>query len=227
MAEALRASGRDLVYSLSNSAPFDLAADWAQLANCWRTTDDIEESWESLSKIAFSQDPWAPFGGPGHWNDSDIFVLGQIGWGDTLHPSKLTPDEQYAHVSLWCLNASPLLLGCDLEKLDAFTLNLLTNDEVLEVNQDALGKPAQSRQQTGSRIYIKDMEDGSKAIGLFNTSPVASEITLAWSDLGLGVPKRIRDLWRQKDLATSGSRFSPTVPSHGVLVIRVWSQSLP
>jgi alpha-galactosidase len=227
MADALRASGRDLVYSLSNSAPFDLAADWAQLANCWRTTGDIEESWESLSKIAFAQDQWAPFGGPGHWNDSDIFVLGQIGWGDTLHPSKLLPDEQYAHVSLWCLNASPLLLGCDLEKLDAFTLNLLTNDEVLEVNQDALGKPAQSRQQTGARIYLKEMEDGSKVLGLFNTSPVAGEIAVTWSDLGLGVPQRVRDLWRQKDLTSTGPQFTSPVPSHGVLLIRVWSQSIP
>ena len=223
MADALRASGRDLVYSLSNSAPFDLAADWAQLANGWRTTGDIEESWESLSKIAFAQAPWAPFAGPGHWNDSDIFVVGQIGWGNNLHPSKLTPDEQYAHVSLWCLNASPLLLGCDLEKLDAFTLNLLTNDEVLEVNQDPLGKPAQSKQQTGARLYIKEMEDGSKVIGLFNTTPVATEIAVTWSDLGLGAPQRVRDLWRQKNLSSTGPQFTSPVPSHGVLLIRVWT----
>jgi len=81
MADALRASGRDVVYSLSNSAPFYGAAEWASRANSWRTTGDIRDTWNSMSKIGFAQDPWAPFAGQGHWNDPDMLVVGQVGWG--------------------------------------------------------------------------------------------------------------------------------------------------
>ena len=159
MSEALRNSGRDIVFSLSNSAPFELAAEWVKWANCWRTTGDIWDDWTKtdaawrygVSEIAFNQDRWRPFAGPGHWNDPDMLVVGQVGWGPNLHPTNLTPDEQYTHISMWCMFASPLLLGCDLENLDAFTLNLLTNDEVLAVSQDSLGDQATRRHQRRSR----------------------------------------------------------------------------
>jgi alpha-galactosidase len=81
-----------------------------------------------MSGIGFKQDEWARYAGPGHWNDPDMLVVGQVGWGPKLHPTKLTPDEQYTHISLWCLLSAPLLIGCDLERLDDFTLSLLTND---------------------------------------------------------------------------------------------------
>ena len=80
MADALKSSGRDFVYSLSNNAPYKGAADWAQLANCWRTTGDIRDSWKSVSSIGFAQDKWAGFSGPGHWNDPDMLVVGKVGW---------------------------------------------------------------------------------------------------------------------------------------------------
>ena len=110
MSEALRRSGRDIVFSLSNTAGFDHAADWARWANSWRTTDDIRDRWSksdaswhyTVSEIGFSQDRWAPYAGPGHWNDPDMLVVGNLGWGPKLHASSLTPDEQYAHISLWC-----------------------------------------------------------------------------------------------------------------------------
>jgi len=149
MERALRHCGRDIVYSLSNHAPFEGAADWARLSNAWRTTGDIRDTWQSVSGIGFSQDRWAPFAGPGYWNDPDMLVVGMVGWG-TPHPTKLTPDEQYTHISLWCLLSAPLLLGADLDKLDDFTLSLLTNDEVLAVNQDSLGKDHPS-----SRLWVK------------------------------------------------------------------------
>jgi alpha-galactosidase len=225
MADALRASGRDIVYSLSNSAPFDHAADWAQLAQCWRTTGDIVDSWGSVSQIGFSQDKWAPFAGPGHFNDADMLVVGRVGWGPNLHPSHLTPDEQYTHISLWCLLASPMLLGCDLAALDAFTLSLLTNDEVLEVNQDALGK--QAVQVAGDQthaVYARDMADGSKAVGLFNRDFLYDEpkpITLKFADLGIEGQIHVRDLWRQKDMGLFKDSFTADVPAHGVHLIRI------
>ena len=127
MAKELRESGRDIVFSLSNSTPFTNAPALSKLANCWRTSGDIRDSWDSMNKKAFGEDKWEPFAGPGHWNDPDMLVVGSVGWGKP-HPTRLTADEQYLHITQWCLLAAPLLLGCDLDKLDEFTLNLLTNE---------------------------------------------------------------------------------------------------
>ncbi|MBN2685312.1 MAG: putative Ig domain-containing protein, partial [Pontiellaceae bacterium] len=136
MSEALRATGRDIVYSLSNTGIYDNAPDYVELANLWRTTNDINDSWDSVNRIGFLQDRWAGFTGPGHWSDPDMLVVGMVGWGPNLHPSNLTPDEQYTHISLWCMLSAPMLLGCDIAQMDDFTLSLLTNDEVLAINQD-------------------------------------------------------------------------------------------
>jgi len=223
MSEALKATGRDIVYSLSNSAPFDHAGDWAELSNCWRTTGDIVDTWGSMSGIGFSQDRWRPYGGPGRWNDPDMLVVGKVGWGPNLHPSRLTPDEQYTHISLWCLLSAPLLLGNDLADMDEFTLGLLTNDEVLEVNQDPVGDQASRVVVRGeTEVWAKAMEDGSKAVGLFNRSPMDAEVVLEWSDLALMGRQRVRDLWRQEDLGRFKDRFESTVPAHGVTLVRIW-----
>jgi alpha-galactosidase len=221
MAKALRASGRDIVYSLSNNAPFASAADWARLANAWRTTGDIRDTWTSVSHIGFAQERWRAFAGPGHWNDPDMLVVGHVGWGRP-HPTRLTPNEQYTHISLWCLLSAPLLLGNDLERLDAFTLNLLTNDEVLAVDQDPAGRQAAQVVVDGRRqVWVKEMEDGSRVVGLFNLSRREQPLTVEWGRLGLRGAQRVRDLWRQKDLGVSAERFSTTVPRHGVVLIRV------
>lgn len=228
MARALRASGRDIVYSLSNNAPFAGAADWARLANCWRTTGDIRDNWGSMTRNGFSQDKWRPYAGPGHWNDPDMLVVGDVGWGPRLHATHLTPNEQYTHISLWCLLSSPLLLGCDLEKLDPFTLSLLTNDEVLAVDQDPLGHQARQAVVDGRRqIWVKEMADGSHAICLFNLSQRPDTFAAVWSQLGLSGPQRVRDLWRQKDLGVFKDQFTAEVPRHGVVFIRVWPEGEP
>ena len=221
MADALRATGRDIVYSLSNRAAFEHVGDWAQLSNAWRTTDDINDSWSSVSGIGFSQDKWASSAGPGHWNDPDMLVVGNVGWGHP-HPTKLTPDEQYTHVSLWCLLSAPLLIGCDLNTLDDFTLNLLTNDEVLDVDQDSLGRQA-TKIVSGedSFVYAKPLEDGSYAVGLFNTAVVPQNLSVDWSDLKIGNAQVVRDLWRQKDLGKFDSGYSTDVAPHGVVLIRI------
>lgn len=221
MYEALRSSGRDIILSLSNSTPFQNIPDLSKLANCWRTSGDIRDTWESMNPKGFGVDKWAPYSGPGHWNDPDMLVVGYVGWGEP-HPTKLTPDEQYTHITLWCLVNSPLLLGCDLEKLDVFTLNLLTNDEVLAVNQDSLGRQAlKVSQQDNLRIYAKPLEDGSTAVGLFNLGDKDAAVTATWSDLNLSGKRTVRDLWRQKDLGQFEGQFQMTVAPHGAELIKL------
>jgi alpha-galactosidase len=222
MSKALIDSGRDIVYSLSNSAPFEHAADWARLANVWRTTGDITDTWRSMSSIGFAQDRWAPFAAPGHWNDPDMLVVGYVGWGPRLHPTKLSPNEQYTHISLWCLLSAPLLIGCDLDRLDDFTLNLLSNDEVLAVDQDALGQQASRVASDGtSEVWAKKLEDGSSAVGLFNRGRTPAKVRADWGSLKTSGKQSVRDLWRQKDLGTFDSQFEADVPPHGVVLVRV------
>jgi alpha-galactosidase len=220
MYDALRKSGRDVVFSLSNNAPFTNAPALSKIANCWRTTGDIRDNWDSMSKKGFSEEKWEPFCAPGHWNDPDMLVVGRVGWGSP-HPTGLTPDEQYTHITLWCLLSAPLLLGCDLDKLDDFTLNLLTNDEVLEVNQDALGKRALCVARNGDlRIYAKELEDGSQAIGLFNLGTVTATVAVKWTDLRLPGKQAVRDLWRQRDVGVFDAQFEFPVAGHGAELLK-------
>lgn len=222
MAKALRNSGRDIAYSLSNAAPYENAAEWARLANCWRTTGDIGDSWASMNGIGFGQDPWAAFAGPGHWNDPDMLVVGFVGWGPDLHPTGLTPNEQCTHISLWSLLSAPMLLGCDLERLDAFSLSLLTNDEVLEVSQDPLGQQARRVQHAdGLEVWVKEMEGGSRAIGLFNRGDIEAVVSARWSDLGIQGKQLVRDLWRQQDVGVFEGEFERVVPRHGVVLVKI------
>ncbi len=222
MANALRNSGRDIIYSLSNSAPFDKADAWARLANCWRTTGDIRDNWASMSEIGFSQNKWAEFAGPGHWNDPDMLVVGYVGWGPELHLTRLTPNEQYTHISLWCLLSAPLLLGCPIDQLDEFTISLLTNDEVLEVNQDALGKQAiQITKKANLEVWVKEMEGGVKAVGLFNRGTFENTLSIQWKDLGINGEQIVRDLWRQKDLGTFLNEFKVKLPRHSVMLVKL------
>jgi alpha-galactosidase len=215
---------RDIVYSLCQYGMGDVWKWGAEVGgNCWRTTGDIGDSWGSMSGIGFAQDDKAQYGGPGHWNDPDMLVVGKVGWGPTLHDTHLTPNEQYTHISLWCLLCSPLLIGCDLKQLDNFTLNLLTNDEVLEVNQDPLGEQAHRVAKDGSvEVWAKKMEDGSIAAGLFNRDEVEKPVTAKWSDLNVKGKVRVRDLWRQKDLGAFDDAFQTPVARHGVVLVRLF-----
>ena len=220
MAAALKQVNRDIIFSLSQVLEM---WSWAEAtgANSWRTTGDISDTWESFDNIGFSQNGREKYAGPGHWNDCDMFVVGKLG-GGKLHPTRLTPNEQYTHISLWCLLASPLLIGCDMTQLDDFTLSLLTNDEVLEVNQDPLGQQAHRiAKDENVEVWAKDMEDGSKAVGLFNRGEFENAVTVNWSDVGLTGKQAVRDLWRQKDLGGFADSFSVKVARHGVTLIRV------
>ena len=224
MLSALRISGRDIVYSLSNAAPFQFIGDLSHLANSWRTTGDIRDSWGSLQRIGFSQAKWRPFSGPGHWNDPDMLVVGHVGWGPKLHPTNLTPNEQYTHLTLWSLLAAPLLIGCDLERLDDFTLNLLTNDEVIAVDQDPRGEQATPVMVDGRRqVWSRPLEDGSWAVGLFNLSREVDTVDYSWAQLGFkNPPTRVRDLWRQQDVTVTAAGIHAELPRHGTMMLRFW-----
>ena len=229
IAEAIRDSGRDMVFSLSNDAPIELAAEWARLTQCWRTGNDIHDEWKIVKWLAFRQDEYAQYAKPGSWIDPDMLVVGYLTCGTeprTWHHSRLTADQQYTHMSMWCLLASPLLLGCDLEKIDDFTMSLITNEEVLEVNQDPLGKAARQIYKSFEyEVWAKEMLDGSWAIGLFNPNlPVSINAKVNFKDLGLDGKFTVRDLWRQKDLGTYSESFETAVPSHGVVLIRLFSK---
>jgi alpha-galactosidase len=221
MFDQLRKSGRDIVYSLSNSTPFDNIGQLSTVSNAWRTGGDIRDNWKSLKSRIFTQDKWAPFAKPGHWNDPDMMIVGYVGWGKDPRPTELTADEQYTHMSAWCLMSVPLLLGCDLTKLDDFTISLLTNDEVIAVNQDALGKQATVISTQGeSGVMAKNLEDGSFAEGLFNLGDNGKqEVVLKWADLKLSGKYIVRDLWRQKDLGTFDGEFKADVNQHGVVLV--------
>ena len=220
MAQALRKTKRDIIFSLSETLD---VWPWAKEvgAHSWRNTGDITDTWSSMDEIGFTQNGREIVAGPGHWNDCDMFVVGMLG-GGRLHPTRLTPNEQYTHISLWSLLASPMLIGCDMTQLDEFTLSLLTNDEVIEVSQDPLGKQAHRiSKDENVEVWAKDMEDGSKAVGLFNRGEFENPVTVKWSELGLLGKQTVRDLWRQQDVGVSVDSFSVKVARHGVMLIRV------
>ena len=226
MHDALRKCGRDIVYSISNNAPYADAPLWMELCHCWRTTGDIRDTWKSMSAIGFAHDRWMPFTGPGHWADPDMLVVGMVGWGPKLHYTKLTADEQYTHISLWALLSAPLLIGCDLAQLDDFTISLLTNDEVIDINQDPLGYQAAPLWRDGNRqvIYMKPLEDGSVAVGLFNRDEKPAEMKFTMRQLGMRDKKIVRDVWRQQDIATldTGESYTTQVAPHGVVLLKVY-----
>jgi alpha-galactosidase len=223
MRSALNKVQRDIVFSLCQYGMGDVWKWGGDVGgNSWRTTGDIEDTWESMSGIGFAQAGHEVFAKPGNWNDPDMLVVGKVGWGPQLRQTKLSPNEQYTHITLWCMLNSPLLIGCDMTQLDEFTQNLLTNDEVLEVSQDPLGKQAARVSVNGDlEVWAKDMEDGSKAVGLFNRGIWKSDIKVKWSDLGIKGAQLVRDLWRQIDRGEYVDEFTFPVPRHGVVLVRI------
>jgi len=224
MRAALNNTGRDIVYSLCQYGMGNVWQ-WGEAVggNLWRTTGDIVDTWESLQGIGFSQGKSAPFARPGHWNDPDMLIVGWVGWGDNLHQTRLTPSEQYTHISLWALQSAPMLIGCDLSRIDDFTYNLLANNEVLAIDQDALGKAATPMLvKDDYQVWVKELADGSRAVGIFNLTNTDRKITVKWADLGLKDYKKVRDLWRQKDLGKFGKSFKTEVYGHGVSLIKVY-----
>jgi alpha-galactosidase len=150
-------------------------------------------------------------------------LLGYLSnWKGQTARTPLTPNEQYTHVSLWCLLAAPLIFSGDITRLDEFTLGLLTNDEVIDIDQDPLGKPGQRVAKEGEvEVWAKEMEDGSTAVGLFNRGDKPATVTAGCSDLRISGPRVVRDLWRQQDQGVFRGDFEASVAPHGVALVRM------
>jgi alpha-galactosidase len=215
MGEALLHSGRDIVYSLCQYGMQDVGEWGAKVGgNLWRTTGDISDRWPSMENLGFKlQVGREKFANPGHWNDPDMLEVGNGG---------MTDDEYRTHMSLWSLLAAPLLAGNDLREMKPAILEILTNKEVIAVDQDALGKQGMRVSQDGSvEVWSRTLADGGLAVGLFNRGAASAKVAAKWSDLGISGAHSVRNLWDHKDLGPMDEAFIADVPSHGVVLVHV------
>ena len=219
MHDALIRTGRPIVFSLCQ---YGWQSVWSWGAsvggNLWRTTDDISDNYDRMSVLGFAQNGLQRFAGPGHWNDPDMLEIGNGGMKD---------DEYRTHMSLWCLLAALLIAGNDLGSMAPATLAILTNPEVVAVDQDAAGIQGHRVAEEGPlEIWMKPLAGGSKAVGLFNRGTYEASITVRFEQLGIGESAAVRDLWARRDLGNFHSAFETTVPRHGVVFIRVRDSAL-
>ena len=227
MGDILKRQNRDIVLNLCQ---YGMGKVWEWGAevggHCWRTAGDLGFELDRIFEVALDNAEHRQWSKPGAWNDPDYIQIGYIGAANGMgqpKPCPLSPNEQYAFMSLWCLMASPLFYSGDMGQLDDFTLNVLCNPEVIEVDQDPLGQCARVVPVgEDTFLMVKDMEDGSKAVGLFNRGEMETSVTAKWSDLGVTGKQRVRDLWRQKDQGLFEDRFEATVARHGVFMIRLF-----
>jgi alpha-galactosidase len=223
MGQALDASGRSIVFSIcewGSNKPWL----WAPgIGHLWRTTSDIQNCWDcrrdwggmGFVHILDLQVGLESYAGPGHWNDPDMLEVGNDG---------LTITESRAHFSLWALLASPLMAGNDLRSMSPEIVEILTNSEVIAVNQDALGRQGRKVRDDGDlEIWSKELRDGSRAVILFNRSGEDSPMEVRWPEIGYtaGLDALVRDLWRHEDLGSFRGVYSTSVPSHGVVMLRI------
>jgi alpha-galactosidase len=225
MRRVLDGVDRDIVYSIGEYGWGDVW-EWGESAggNLWRTTGDLENSWTNLESVGFRQAGREIYAGPGHWNDTDMLIVGKLSWGrGELVDTKLTRNEQLVHLSLWALQAAPLMIGADMSQLDPWTVDLLTNDEVLAVTNDPLGRAGGRVWSDGGRleVWARPLADGAMAVGLFNRGLQPYEVTARWQDLGLDGIQPVRDLWAQRDLGEHRDEYTATVPRHGVKFVRI------
>lgn len=214
MGDALRKAGRPMVYALCQ---YGMQRGWqwgtAVGGNLWRTDDDIRDNYYTMAELGFGQNGLEQFAGPGHWNDPDMLEIGNGG---------MTSDEYRTHMSLWCILAAPLITGNNLASMRAETLAILTNPEVIAIDQDALGIQGHRVKQEGPlEIWIKPLKDKSVAVGIFNRGWGAMSITVNFRDIGLGNSAVVRDLWARKDLGSFEEQYTVSVPQHGVVMVRV------
>ena len=226
MGECLKAQDRDIVYSFCQYGCGEVEK-WGRAAgaNCWRSWQDLKDGWTwmeiAIEGYVKNAEHWK-YTGPGFWSDPDMMIVGlQRSYG-TTHPTYLTPNEQYTHVSLWAMMCSPLLIGTDLTKLDPFTKSLLTNTMVIDVSQDSLGSPARRIRHTDAEsVWTRPLNGGDIAVALVNRYPFAREIAVDFDELGSGGEWWVRDLWTQKCEGLHADRIVFDVPAHGVKLVRM------
>jgi alpha-galactosidase len=215
MGDALLASGRKIVYSLCQYGRVDVWKWGPDVGgNLWRTTGDIRDAWDSMSRIGFNQDKLAPYAGPGHWNDPDMLEIGN---------GNMTDTEYRTHMSLWSMLAAPLMAGNDVRDMTPAISEILLNREVIAIDQDKLGKQAtRAVQKSDQEIWVRELAGGDTAVALFNRATDTATIKVMWAEIGLKKsPTQARDLWAHKDLKLSGAEYSTEVPGHGVVMLRV------
>ena len=228
MGDLLKQQKRDIVFNLCQYGMGNVWEWGAEVGgHCWRTAGDLGFELDRIFPVALKNAEHRAWSKPGAWNDPDYIQIGLIGnargMGEPI-PCPLTPNEQYSFMSLWCLMASPLFYSGDMGRLDEFTVNVLCNSEVIDVDQDPLGQCAQVVPLSEETfVMVKALEDGSKAVGLFNRGEMPTPVSAKWSDLGVNGPQRVRDLWRQSDKGTFEGEFKATVPRHGVMLVRLSS----
>ena len=224
MRAGLDAASRDIVFSLCQYGMGDVWK-WGEDAggDVWRTTGDITDTWTSMSSIGFAHSDRGARIGPSAWNDPDMLVVGTLGWGPSLHPTRLSGNEQITHITLWSMLAAPLLIGCDLTQMDDFTKRVLMNDEVVEIDQDTLGKPATRVWKDGyAEVWTRPLADGAYAVALFNRGSERMDVRADWKrDLNLSRTPRVRDLWLRKELGRLAGGHTAAVPAHGAVLLKV------
>ena len=214
MHDALLKTGRPILYSLCQYGN-DAVWRWGTEVggNSWRTTGDISDHYARMEEIGFSQAGLAKFAGPGHWNDPDMLEVGNGG---------MTTDEYRTHMTLWAILAAPLLAGNDLTTMTPETVSLLTNREVIAVDQDRLGKEGDRVSAEGPiEIWARPLADGSKAVGVFNRHPSMLSATVDFKQLGFRKAVEVRDIWQAKDLGKMKDPYTVVIPPHGVVFLRV------
>ena len=214
MRDALRKTGRPIVYSFCQYGD-DAVWRWAASAggNLWRTTGDINDTYNRMAEIGFGQAGLAKFSGPGHWNDPDMLEVGNGG---------MNAEEYRTHMSLWAILAAPLLAGNDLSAITPATLALLTNREVLAIDQDPAGKQGDRVSAEGPlEIWARSLADGSKAIGLFNRHDGPLKMQVDFAELGFKGSPKVRAIWQAKDLGSVKSPYTAEIPAHGVILLLV------
>src|SRR5271170_1263174 len=214
MRDALRSTGRPIVYSLcqyGEDAVWGWGADVG--GNLWRTTGDISDKYARMAEIGFGQAGLGRFAGPGHWNDPDMLEVGNGG---------MTAEEYRTHMSLWAILAAPLLAGNDLSAMSRETLALLTNREVLAIDQDSAGKEGDRFSAEGpTEIWVRPLGDGSKAVGLFNRHSGPLDMQVDFRELGFKGAVKVRDVWAAKELGSMRGTYKVQVAGHGVILLRV------
>jgi alpha-galactosidase len=214
MHKALVAAGRPIVFSLCQYGIGDVWK-WGPSVggNLWRTTGDIQDNYARMATIGFGQAGLAKYAGPGHWNDPDMLEVGNGG---------MTNEEYRTHMSLWAILAAPLIAGNDLSHMSPATLAILTNREVIAVDQDRLGKEGDRVSKNGPlEIWAKPLTGGASAVGLFNRDTQPHKMTLELSAVGFPPHAHLRDLWRHKDVHAHHGAYTVTVPAHGVVLLRL------
>ena len=224
MGRALRMQNRDILFSLCQYGMENVSAWGFEVGgSSWRTTGDVFDSWKSISDSIERQKQLWYYSKPGAWNDPDMLCVGKMKWNQ-FAGSRLAPNEQYTHISLWALVASPLMIGCDMTDLDDFTFSLLSNDEVIEIDQDPLGKGAAcifEDKVAEYEIWARPLADGSVAVGLYNKSVKEQVIPFDLEKTGLLCKWKVRDVWRQEDVGVFLGKYESSVPGHATELLRL------